>query len=59
MPQPKTKQGEKGFEVMEMSINLTRILEEEISNTETTLLNKSEEVEKVTCKRLLKNVIGS
>jgi hypothetical protein len=59
MPQPKTKQGEKGFEVMEMSINLTRILEEEISNTETTLLNKSEEVEKVTGKRLLKNVIGS
>ena len=44
---------------MEMSISLKQILEEEISNSNTTLEFKEEEVEKVTGKRLLKNVIGS
>ena len=40
IPQPRQVQGEKGFQVMEMSMNLTKILEEEISESRSDLQSK-------------------
>jgi len=38
LPQPRKVKGEKGFEVMEMSISLKQILEEEISNSNSNMV---------------------
>ena len=59
IPQPNKVEGDKGFQVMEMSMCLKQILEEEISQSNSTLELQEEEQEKVTGKRLIKNVIGS